>query len=227
MLRFASGFFPTRPRGARVMGVSRRRTLRAVASSSRLLPTRPAKDFHLQSSAHARHTFSGVRQTPWPGQLAQPSALPLQRLWGDVLAADVAVGLMVGKETNAFQSVDDHIADAGFEIIESADAVFVLQLFLPARTSTRQTSWLIWGSAPQHVPGLRGRDDGDGEFLCQGQQIAVAGHQRVGTPGDCQFQKRMIEGIAALGDGRRRIGDDDRFAPGQVIGQDGLAFVFA
>src|SRR5208282_6029011 len=31
-------------------------SLRAVASSSRLLPTRPAKDFHLQSSAHARHT---------------------------------------------------------------------------------------------------------------------------------------------------------------------------
>src|SRR5580658_5225967 len=30
---------------------------RAVASGSRLLPTRPAKDFHLQSSAHARHTF--------------------------------------------------------------------------------------------------------------------------------------------------------------------------
>ena len=57
VLRFASGFFPTRPRGARAMGVSRRRTLRAVASSSRLLPTRPAKDFHLQSGAHARHTF--------------------------------------------------------------------------------------------------------------------------------------------------------------------------
>jgi hypothetical protein len=31
----------------------------AVASSSRLLPTRPAKDFHLQSSAHARHTTKG------------------------------------------------------------------------------------------------------------------------------------------------------------------------
>src|SRR5450755_1590489 len=38
--------------------VSRRRQLRAVASGSRLLPTRPAKDLHLQSSAHARHTFS-------------------------------------------------------------------------------------------------------------------------------------------------------------------------
>jgi hypothetical protein len=56
VLRFASGFFPTRPHGARVIGVSRRQTLRAVASGSRLLPTRPAKDFHLQSSAHARHT---------------------------------------------------------------------------------------------------------------------------------------------------------------------------
>src|SRR5690349_13845280 len=31
-------------------------SLHAVASGSRLLPTRPAKDFHLQSSAHARHT---------------------------------------------------------------------------------------------------------------------------------------------------------------------------
>jgi hypothetical protein len=26
-----------------------------------LLPTRPAKDFHLQSSAHARHTFDSLR----------------------------------------------------------------------------------------------------------------------------------------------------------------------
>ncbi len=39
-------------------------SLRAVASGSRLLPTRPAKDFHLQSGAHARHT-SG-RATPFP-----------------------------------------------------------------------------------------------------------------------------------------------------------------
>src|SRR5208282_6146936 len=61
VLRFASGFFSTRPHGARP-GVSRRQSLHAVASSSRLLPTRPAKDFHLQSSAHARHT-SG-RATP-------------------------------------------------------------------------------------------------------------------------------------------------------------------
>jgi hypothetical protein len=52
----ASGFFPTRPHGAR-NGVSRRHSLHAVASGSRLLPTRPAKDFHLQSSARARHTY--------------------------------------------------------------------------------------------------------------------------------------------------------------------------
>ena len=58
VLRFASGFFPTRPHGASA-GVSRRRILRAVASGSRLLPPRPAKDFHLQSSAHARHTYAG------------------------------------------------------------------------------------------------------------------------------------------------------------------------
>src|SRR3954471_17227230 len=32
-------------------------SLHAVASGSRLLPTRPAKDFHLQSSAHARLSY--------------------------------------------------------------------------------------------------------------------------------------------------------------------------
>ncbi len=57
VLRFASGFFPTRPHGPSA-SVSRRRRLRAVASGSRLLPSRPGKDFHLQSSAHARHTRS-------------------------------------------------------------------------------------------------------------------------------------------------------------------------
>ncbi len=56
VLRFASGFFPSRPHGASVY-VLRRRILRAVASGSRLLPPRPSKDFHLQSSAHARHTY--------------------------------------------------------------------------------------------------------------------------------------------------------------------------
>jgi hypothetical protein len=52
----ASGFFPTRPHGASVIGVSRQQTLRAVAFGSRLPPTRPAKDFRLQSRGHARHT---------------------------------------------------------------------------------------------------------------------------------------------------------------------------
>jgi hypothetical protein len=42
VLRCASGFFPTRPHGART-GVSRRHSLRAVASGSWLLPTRPAR----------------------------------------------------------------------------------------------------------------------------------------------------------------------------------------
>jgi hypothetical protein len=36
-----------------------------------LLPSRPAKDFHLQSSAHARHTRSGY---------ALPSSPPRRRL---------------------------------------------------------------------------------------------------------------------------------------------------
>ena len=61
VLRFASGFFPTRPHGART-GLSRRHSLRAVASGSRLLPTRPAKDFHLQSSAPGRHTPRAPRR---------------------------------------------------------------------------------------------------------------------------------------------------------------------
>ena len=79
VLRFASGFFPTRPRGARQC-VSRRQTLRAVASGSRLLPTRPAKDFHLQSSAHARHTR---RATPSdrmgrPGRAGSSRSFPDQ-----------------------------------------------------------------------------------------------------------------------------------------------------
>ena len=69
VLRFASGFFSTRPHGAS-SGVSRRQSLRAVASSSRLLPTRPAKDFHLQSSAHARHTSSHpLRCAPRRGRI--------------------------------------------------------------------------------------------------------------------------------------------------------------
>src|SRR5665647_2894146 len=44
--------------------VFRRHSLRAVASSSRLLPTRPAKDFHLHSSAHARHTSPVALRAP-------------------------------------------------------------------------------------------------------------------------------------------------------------------
>src|ERR1035441_4754493 len=57
VLRCASGFFPTRPHGART-DVSRRQILRAGALCARFLPPRPAKDFHLQSSAHARHTYA-------------------------------------------------------------------------------------------------------------------------------------------------------------------------
>src|SRR5271165_3940842 len=58
------------PHGLRA-GVSRRRRLRAVAFGSRLLPSRPAKDFHLKSSAHARHTRSGY---------ALPSSSPRRRI---------------------------------------------------------------------------------------------------------------------------------------------------
>src|SRR5208282_2879691 len=75
VLRFASGFFSTRPHGARP-GVSRRQSLHAVASSSRLLPTRPAKDFHLQSSAHARHTSGWLRSSHAPALRAAAPAAP-------------------------------------------------------------------------------------------------------------------------------------------------------
>ena len=86
VLRFVSGFFPTRPHGASV-GVSRRRVLRAVASDSRLLPSRPAKDFHLQSSAHARHTRSGF---------ALPSSPPRRHSHLDCRAV-IAVGTPVAE----------------------------------------------------------------------------------------------------------------------------------
>ena len=49
------------------LGVSRRRSLRAVAFSSRLLPTRSAEDFHLQSSAHAWHTKPRACSAPLRG----------------------------------------------------------------------------------------------------------------------------------------------------------------
>jgi hypothetical protein len=62
--RFASGFFPTPPRGASRLPSHDVAPLRAVASGSRLLPTRPAKDLHLQSSAHARHTSAPAPAAP-------------------------------------------------------------------------------------------------------------------------------------------------------------------
>jgi hypothetical protein len=38
-----------------------------------LLPTRPAKDFHLQSSAHARHTSLRHTQHPAPSNESNPA----------------------------------------------------------------------------------------------------------------------------------------------------------
>ena len=78
-VRLAQGFTFVRccgsPRASSPHGLTapapaslRRRILRAVASGSRLLPPRPAKDFHLQSSAHARHTWSGYALPPSPQQ---------------------------------------------------------------------------------------------------------------------------------------------------------------
>src|SRR5262245_38725029 len=54
--------------------VPRRTMLRAVAFGSRLLPTRPVKDFHLQSSAHAGHTFGP--STPAPLEQHHPRSSP-------------------------------------------------------------------------------------------------------------------------------------------------------
>lgn len=50
-------------------------TLRAVTSGSRLLPTRSAKDFHLQFSAHARHT--SLRCAPFVQPVPREACCPL------------------------------------------------------------------------------------------------------------------------------------------------------
>ena len=55
VLQRASGFFPTRPRGARPDCLATPH-LRAVAFGLRLLPTCSAEDLHLQSRVHAWHT---------------------------------------------------------------------------------------------------------------------------------------------------------------------------
>jgi len=79
VLRFASGFFPTRPRGAR-QRVSRRAVLRAVAFSSRLLPTRSVEDLHLQSSAHAGHTYASIGTTAIYTHLTEPTRAGLKTI---------------------------------------------------------------------------------------------------------------------------------------------------
>jgi len=51
-----------------------------------LLPTRPAKDFHLQSSAHVRHTFALVAKATFmpPIDIASLPASLLDRFAGDI-----------------------------------------------------------------------------------------------------------------------------------------------
>src|SRR3974390_283378 len=86
-VRLAQGFTSVRccgsPRASSPHGLTApapclaTRMLHAVASGSRLLPSRPAKDFHLQSSAHARHTWSGYAlPTPRQNRSAPRSANP-------------------------------------------------------------------------------------------------------------------------------------------------------
>lgn len=57
-LRFAAGFLPTRPHGKADEALPRAPTPRAVALGSRLPPTNSVEDSHLQSSAHAGHTYA-------------------------------------------------------------------------------------------------------------------------------------------------------------------------
>ena len=59
VLQRASGFFPTRPHGARPDCLATP-DLRAVAFGLRLLPTCSAEDLHLQSRVHAWHTKAGA-----------------------------------------------------------------------------------------------------------------------------------------------------------------------
>jgi hypothetical protein len=68
VLQRASGFFPTRPHGARPDCLATPH-LRAVAFGLRLLPTCSAEDLHLQSRVHAWHTKGAARRLRrWPNR---------------------------------------------------------------------------------------------------------------------------------------------------------------
>ena len=97
--------------------------LRAVAFGSRLLPTRPVKDFHLQSSAHAGHTNAGL----WLPPAAVEGALGAGaggRLNADLAAAPDLVFSLIethGIECEAVRSGTLHCAhsEAGFADLKS------------------------------------------------------------------------------------------------------------
>ena len=96
VLRYASGFFSTRPRGARIVTVSRRAALRAVSSDSWLLPTRPTKDSHLQSIAHARHTYALPAFQP----LQHPN-LDQRAETSETQQSGTSAGVIIGRETGS------------------------------------------------------------------------------------------------------------------------------
>ena len=97
------------------LGVSRRRSLHAVAFSSRLLPTRSAEDFHLQSSAHAWHT--------------KPRALGAPRC---------GFGALTARRVRAAMSSCDADQHRGRVTEEKRKAASLLKIF---RQATSRSSW--------------------------------------------------------------------------------------
>ena len=81
--------------------------LRAVAFGSRLLPTRPVKDFHLQSSAHAGHTKT-AENAAWSYEDAYDEAAMVEDYmafyWGKMdlwIADDAEIEEQPAADTNA------------------------------------------------------------------------------------------------------------------------------
>jgi hypothetical protein len=91
VLQRASGFFPTRPHGARPDCLATPH-LRAVAFGLRLLPTCSAEDLHLQSRVHAWHTLA-VLASPPATKALDPDPFPCLSLRHVVYAVLLHFGL--------------------------------------------------------------------------------------------------------------------------------------
>ena len=61
------------------------------------------------------------------------------------------------------------------------------------------------------------RKYGHGECLRDLQDVGVAGHQRVSTPGKRELQKWPVERVAARGDRRRGLRHGDGLAEGKIV----------